>query len=383
MQKAKTWLRSRIPAIARRDAIIQRQREQIDRLTRKVESRSAQIKALDRRLRQEQAQAQETRERLLRSTGRPSFRREVLSLRNAQRIVRTVDAEYLTPFSQIPHKLRNYHLAVSHGVRTPEVLAVWSSVEEIDLTAMPGEFVLKADGGAGGVSVFLLRRASSGVFESLDGSQRLTLAQIKARFVELGPRRARPPFFAEEVLDVHASAGAIPEDVKIYTAYGEVLQVMLRRVGTHRDPASIRYRYLTEDREDLGQADRFRTMDHDLPVPQGFDDMTGIARHLSRAAGVPFCRVDLYDTPGEPTLGEITRAPGGDHFYSRRHDRQMGAAVVAAQIRLEQDLVRGRPSGALFGTIAQPDPYGAVTLPPEISNPRDWPVHTIPCGRWC
>lgn len=383
MQKARTWLRSRIPAIARRDAIIQRQQQQIDRLSRQLSSRSARVETLERRLRREQTRAEETRERLLRSTGRPSFRREVLSLRNAQRIVRTTDPEYLTAFSQIPHKLRNYRLAASHGVRTPDVLAVWSSLDEIDLTSMPEEFVLKADGGAGGISVYLLRRGAEGSFESLDGSHRVTLGEIKARLTELGPRRARPPFFAERVLDVHASAGVVPEDVKIYTAYGEVLQVLLRRVGTHRDPSTLRFRYLTADREDLGQADRFRTMDHDLPIPHGFDEMTQIARHLSRAVGVPFCRVDMYDTPGGPTIGEITRAPGGDHFYSKRHDRQMGAAVVAARIRLAQDLVRGRPPGALFGAVAHTDLYRDVDLPAEISNPRDWPVHTVPCGTWC
>ena len=383
MHTIKAWLRARIPALTRRDAIIAQQQEEIDRLTLAVASRSARIKTLDRRLRDEKAQAQETRERLQRSTSRPSFRREVLSLRNAQRLVRTIDTEYLTAFSQIPHKLRNYHLAGSHGVRTPEVLAVWSSLEEIDLSSMPEEFVLKADGGAGGISVFLLRRGPAGSFESLDGSHQITLEEIKARLTELGPRRARPPFFAERVLRVHASAGPIPEDVKIYTVYGEVLQVLLRRVGTHGDRSSIRYRYLTEDREDLGQADRFRTMDHALPVPAGFDEMTHIARHLSRAVGVPFCRVDLYDTPEGPTLGEITRAPGGDHFYSKRHDRQMGAAVVAAQIRLAQDLARGRPPGALFGTVDHEDPYRTVALPEQLSNPRDWPVHTVPCGRWC
>lgn len=386
-----SWLRARvrtrIPALRRRDeqlaelrTLLNRRTKQIRRLKERLSALEADLAAVER----ERADAQrETRRRARRENREASFRRQIVSLRNQVSTTAGEDPQSLTPSRQLPYKLRNYSLANSHGIRTPSLLALWPDVDAIDLRALPDRFVVKSDGGAGGRGVFPLERVGPDQFVTAGGGQTYTSATLKARIRELGDR-ARPPFFAEAWLTARDQVGPLPHDVKIFAFYGEIGQILLRSVGTHGDDDSVRYRFLAADGTDLGNVSlaSIAPIEATVPIPPDLEDMLDVARHLSRCTGTPFVRVDVYDTPDGSTLGELTRAPGGPHRYRPEHDRLMGEMWLRAQTRLELDLVRGRPPGAVYGDHPSIDHYRTA----EVSGgngPASWPTTVRPCAEWC
>lgn len=59
------------------------------------------------------------------------------------------------------------------------------------------------------------------------------------------------------------------------------------------------------------------------PRPESLERMAEIAAKLSK--GLPFCRIDLYDTGDHPLLGEITLYPSGG--YARYNPAAFGVAL--------------------------------------------------------
>src|SRR5699024_7316990 len=119
---------------------------------------------------------------------------------------------------QLPHKLRNLEFAASHGVSVPEVYSVWPDVTSIDLSSLPDRFVFKSDGGAGSDAVFPLERLTDGRYRIINRGETIDQGKLQATIQTLG-RRARPPYFAEELL-YSSDATPIPNDVKCYMFYG-------------------------------------------------------------------------------------------------------------------------------------------------------------------
>jgi hypothetical protein len=352
----------------------QRLRSQVDRLQRKNER-------LDRegdRLRAEV----ERRIEVVDYLSRPSFRRSLLTLRRTSVDLRAIDTELRHPLRQVPFKLRNYRFAASHGVPVPTVLRTWSRPEQITVEGLPEGFVIKSDGGAGSHGVLPLRRAGENRLETVDGERVLTADEVREHFVSrTADRRISGPFFAEELLR-QPGGGPIPDDIKVYTAHGEVLQVLLRRVGRHGDLHSLARRYVTADGADLGDVLVGAPVDHDVPVPESLPRVVEIARHLSRAVGLPFVRVDLYDTDRGVVLGEVTRAPGGAQLVRPDHDEAMGRAWEAAAYRLDLDLLAGRPAGVLHGDHPAPNLYPAGHVS-RSDEPGAWEPTVVSCDEWC
>lgn len=364
----------RIPPIAWRDVELARRRDRIKELTAHTEELDGQIAQLrtelDRRALEED------------SLARPSFRRLLLSLRRTSVDLRAIDREQRHPLRQLPFKLRNYRFAASHGFAVPEVYRTWSDPGSIDLEGLPDSFVVKSDGGAGSHGVLPLRRTGEDVYETFDGERTLTGEQVRQHFAErTAASRISGPFFAEEALR-QLGGGPIPDDIKLYVTYGEVHQVLVRRVAVHGDLRSTSRRYLAADGSDLGDAVRGETVDPSLPVPAGLAEMVGVARHLSLAVGLPFVRVDVYDTDRGIVLGEVTRAPGGRQQVRHDHDELMGRAWEAAAYRLDLDLLAGRPPGLLHGDRPAPNlyPEGHVS---RSADPGAWEPLVVKCGTWC
>ena len=143
---------------------------------------------------------------LSRASYRQAIRQHVRTFRTEDRLGRPTKS----PALQLPHKLRTLELAASHGVAIPEVYAVWPDVDAIDLSSLPDSFVLKADGGAGSVAVFPLRRQEDGRYQLVGAQGDVDEDEMRERIRGLG-RAARPPFFAEELLHA-ADDGPIPDD---------------------------------------------------------------------------------------------------------------------------------------------------------------------------
>jgi len=308
-----------------------------------------------------------------------SFYRRLGDLRRGTTELRKLESHLRHPLARIPRKLRNYRLAASHGVSVPRVLAVWAEAEQIALDDMPETFVLKSDQGAGGRGVLPLRRTGRDEFAEVAGTHTLSHEEVveKLRHPSLAP-----PYFAEELL-VEPGGGELPEDVKLYMFYGEVGQVMLRRMRTHADLGQARFRYMDQHGRDLGDVASGRPFDNTIATPERLGDYLDLARHLSRAIALPFVRVDLYETSSGPVFGELTRGPGGRQRYRPDHDRMLGELWDRAQYRLDLDVTDGRPLRNLHGEHPAASLYPDVPGAPWAEPAGSEQFVPVPCRAWC
>lgn len=198
--------------------------------------------------------------------------------------------------------------------------------EDIDLEELPEAFVVKSDGGAASRGVLPLRRRDDDRFETID-AKILSAEDVRRQFQDLKDRKkVNHPYFAEELL-VQPGGMAVPDDVKIYSFYGEVHEVILIRRATDQGLGGEQtHRYLSADATDLGDVMEDHPSDTSIQIPPSFSEMMEAASHLSKAVGVPFVRVDLFQTDRGVVFGELTRAPGGPQYRTDDHDREMGAA---------------------------------------------------------
>lgn len=274
----------------------------------------------------------------------PSWHVRVMEQQRVQEAVGALPGSADHPRRNLLLKLQNYEVARSYGVSTPQVLGVWSTVEEVDFDALPDEFVLKSNGGSTSRGVLPLQRTSSG-FSLIDGTREYTRESIIEHYASA--RGARAPFFAETVLP--GAHERLPDDIKIYSYYGDVAFALVRRMPVHADTSQARVRMLGPDGSDLGEVQQGRTYDLSVDVPRHLAHMVEVASVLSRAVPFPFVRVDLYDFPEGIALGEFTPLPGDSQTFTRDWDRDLGDRYDRAEARLQLDLTSGRPFRVLHG----------------------------------
>lgn len=267
--------------------------------------------------------------------------------------MRTIDPDYHHPLRQLPVKLPNYRLATSHGVATPTIHGIWPTVDEIGLSDLPDTFVVKSDRGAGAPGVFPLHRRGDGTLTVVNTALVIDAEDLRGRF--RANRGLSGPHFAEELL-VDPSGASIPADIEVYAFYGRVGHVHLRRPQEHGNLNRTYSRFVDEDGNNLGAAVTTAGLDPDIPLLAAMETILDVSRHLPLAVGVPFVRIDLYETDRGVVLGEITRVPGGRHVFSTAHDTFLGTLHEEARWRLERDVMLGRPPGIIHGTHPAPEP---------------------------
>ena len=257
-------------------------------------------------------------------------------------------------------------MARSLGVATPQVLGVWPTIEEIDWDQLPERFVLKSAGGSTARGVLPLERFD-GKFRVLTHDHLYMPDDVAAHFRDA--KGVRPPYFAEALLP--GTEELLPDDVKVYTFYGEVAFVMIRRVSTHADISGARVRMLDASGADLGTVQRGRPSDRSITVPAQLTLMLETAGALSLAVPLPFVRVDLYGSGDDGVvLGELTPLPGDSQPFTRAWDRRLGEMYDAAEARLQVDLANGRPYGVLHGAHdrALTTPLAPTTRAPAVPS---------------
>ncbi|MCH8571315.1 hypothetical protein LSI54_08095 [Nesterenkonia sp. AY15] len=310
---------------------------------------------------------------------RSSFKTKLVNHLDATGITRSNNWHALSPIAQVDYKLRNYSFADSLGIGTPEIYRVWNSLEDIDFSDFTVDrFVLKGDGGHSGIAVIPLTRTPTG-WQTLTGKEQLTDGRPSERM--LGRlKQGGGPYFAEEFLE-SASEATIPEDIKIYTAYGQILQVLVMHTKGVQviNRKTFTRKYFGPDGEDLGPILPGATYGPEIPRPAQWKELLAAAEKLSIASGMAFVRVDLYATSRGPVLGELTSTPGGKQMYALEHDAELGAAWNNAEVRLDRDLAQGRPPGTLFGSEDYTWWYPESDLE---SHPSRWPRPVAEARRW-
>ena len=184
-------------------------------------------------------------------------------------------------------------------------LAVYNTVDEIDLAKLPDQFVLKCNHDSG--SVVICRDKSK--FD-LEAAKKKLEKGLKCNFYwearEWPYKNVKRCVFAEKYIQDFEDDGLV--DYKFYCFDGMVDCVMACLDRHIKHP-----RFYFFDRE--WNLKRWNVWGEEapdnfsLPMPKGLDKMFELASVLSK--GIPFVRVDLYNIAGYILFGEMTFYPNG------------------------------------------------------------------------
>ena len=183
-------------------------------------------------------------------------------------------------------------------------LAVYNSVEEIDLGKLPNRFVLKCNHDSG--SVVVCRDKSD---LNLDAAKQKLGSALKKNFYNVARewpyKRVEPCVFAEQFIQ---DEGGGLVDYKFFCFGGEPDCVM---VCLDRHLSQPKFYFFDKDwrLKRLNYRGKTAATDFSLPRPGNLDEMFDLAAVLSK--GIPFVRVDFYDVNGHVKFGEMTFFPEG------------------------------------------------------------------------
>lgn len=175
-------------------------------------------------------------------------------------------------------------------------LAVYNFVDEIDLDALPAQFVLKCNHDSGSVVIC----KDKATFD-LDAAKRKLRVAMKKNFYwearEWPYKNVKRVILADEYLDDHL--GDELRDYKFYCFNGEPKIVYCTNKG--RD---IYENFYDMDFNTMDISHGFRRFEPEITKPEGFETMKRNAALLS--AGIPFVRVDFNEVEGRVLFGEFT-----------------------------------------------------------------------------
>lgn len=185
-------------------------------------------------------------------------------------------------------------------LRVPGVLWSGTDLDDVDLSTLPDEWVIKPNHRSGLVyfgsrstTRAELKRATRGWLRTHD----------RVAIGEWAYREAAHVLIIEPRL-AHSS-GVVPVDWKFFVFHGKV-RLLERDAGRFTDTfAETFYSPSGEVLDIRNGADAWA----DAPPPAALDSMVRYAERL--AEGFSFMRVDFYDVDGEPWFGELTPYPSG------------------------------------------------------------------------
>lgn len=201
------------------------------------------------------------------------------------------------------------------------LLGVWDSVEDIDFSSLPKQFVLKCTHDS--ASVVICKDKET--FNQEAAKRKLDKA-LKTNYFypsrEWPYKNIVPRIIAEQYM-VDESEIEL-KDYKIYNFSGvpELIQVDFGRFTKHeRNLYTTKWEYIDEQIE--YPTDRNRL----ISKPENLEEMLSCARKLSE--GIPSVRTDFYSINGKVYFGEITfyQEAGFGRFESEEYERKLGNLI--------------------------------------------------------
>ncbi len=190
-------------------------------------------------------------------------------------------------------------------------IAVYDSADEVDVDALPEEFILKASHGSGWN--IICRDKKSIDWPRMEKVMATWLNEnlyIYGR--EWNYKEQRPRLLVEELLDDKCVV-----DYKFMCFNGVV-----RAMQVNHEIDGKKYVDIYDDEWNLISDMGVGVAPHSgvaLPKPQQFEEMKEIATKLSKP--FPFVRVDLYNVHGKIYFGEMTFFPGSGFWTITPHSR--------------------------------------------------------------
>lgn len=205
-------------------------------------------------------------------------------------------------------------------------LGVWDDPEKIDFDSLPSRFVLKCNHNSG-LGMYICKDKSKIDVEKVKSGLRQGLKQNYYIASREWPYKDVPRrILAEQFIDPPKGAQDLP-DYKWYCFNGEP-----------------KFCQVIQDRNTCETIDFFdaewkhqvfiglnKTADNAKITPSRpihIEEHLAIARELSK--GIPFARIDLYETDDRPYFGEVTFFPnsGFGSFRPAEYDEILGAMIL-------------------------------------------------------
>ena len=197
-------------------------------------------------------------------------------------------------------------------------LAVWDSPEQIDLSVLPDQFVLKWNHDSGSI-IICTDKATLNLQEAVE---KLSGWQDHNGFWygrEWPYKNVKPQIIAEAYL------GAELQDYRFYCFNGEPkLIYTYRNADNDIDKPKIATCDIVNERWERMPFRQKSPNSAELPPkPVFFDEMYATAKALAK--DIPFLRVDFYETD-KMYIGELTFYPGSGFsaFYPNEWDEKLG-----------------------------------------------------------
>lgn len=205
-------------------------------------------------------------------------------------------------------------------------LAIWETVDVIDTDSLPDRFVLKTNHDNGGVVIC----ESKASFDLVKAKAKLK-KHLSQNYYYVGRewpyKNIEPRIFAEEFIDDGAtdcsgSCGFV--DYKFLCFNGEP-RLMFTCSGRAQNDLRVDFFDMSWNLQPFTR--HYPNSDIIPDKPAHFEEMKKAAEVLSE--GIPFVRVDFYDTPSGPLFGEMTFYPGSgfEEFEPSEWDDILGSWI--------------------------------------------------------
>ena len=204
-------------------------------------------------------------------------------------------------------------------------LGVWNSVDDIDWDILPKQFVLKTTHGGGGGGVVICKDKTTFDKESVKIRLQKSLdCDIYLNFREWPYKDVPKRIIAEQYMTDESTVEL--KDYKFFCFNGSVrcFKVDFDRFISHKANYYSREAELLPFGEVCCMPDFTRIFEK----PKNFDKMIEIVESLAK--GIPFVRIDLYNSNGNIYFGEITFFPAGGmgKFAPDEWDEKLGELLI-------------------------------------------------------
>lgn len=204
-------------------------------------------------------------------------------------------------------------------------LGVWSHFDDIDFSALPNRFVLKCTHDSGGI---VICKDKSNL--DMKKAKRKIENRLKRNFYWYGRewpyKDVHPRIIAEKFISDDENADTELTDYKFFCFNGKVDNVM---VCLDRDSGATKFYFFSPDWKlmRINKRGKAAPLDFTLPKPECLDEMVFVAEKLAK--GLPFVRIDLYQSNKMVYFGEITFFPdsGFDSNILQETDLEWGRMI--------------------------------------------------------
>ena len=207
-------------------------------------------------------------------------------------------------------------------------LGVWDSFDEIDFDALPDRFVLKCTHDSGGLAI-CRDKATFDIEAARKKIEKSLAVNYYWRTREWPYKDVKPRILAEEYLDPNESGGDL-YDYKLFR-FTDGRLVTLAMTDRYTDGA-LSKTFFDDEWHALPIGEGDHPTKPELAKPEAFEQMKEFAGKLGE--GMPFVRVDFYESNGGLYFGEMTFYPnsGFEQFDPNEWDVAFGSWIDLTEV---------------------------------------------------